>query len=187
MGVSLRKGGNVALTAGDPPVRRLLVGLSWDPYTSSGAGVDLDQTVLLCGPDSMVLSDAHVVGFGDLQPPEPGGADLAVGEDDEQLEVDLDAVPAAIHRIVFALAIRGAAERRQTFGVVRDVRIRLVDLGTGREVARYPVEPETATETAMVGGELYRHPRGWKFRAVGQGWSDGLAGIARDYGARVGR
>lgn len=187
MGVSLRKGGNIALSTADPPVRRVLVGMSWDAHTASGAGVDLDETVLLCGDQRTVVSDAHVVSFDDLDPPAPGGGDRAVGEDDEQVEVNLDAVPADIQSIVFAMSIRGAAARRQTFGVVRGVVVRLVDLASGAEVARYEVEveAETATETAMVAGELYRHPSGWKFRAVGQGWSDGLAGIAREYGARL--
>ena len=185
MGASLLKGGNIALTAADPPVRRVLVGLRWDPHTASGAGIELDETVLLCGDDRTVLSDAHVVSYDDLAPPAPGGGDRAVGEDDEQVEVDLEAVPDSVQNIVFAMAIRGARERRQTFGAVRDVVMRLVDLVTGEEVARYEITAETSTETAMVCGELYRHPSGWKFRAVGQGWSDGLAGIARDYGARL--
>lgn len=185
MGVSLRKGGNIALSTADPPVRRVLVGLSWDAHTASGAGVNLDETVLLCGDDRTVVSDAHVVSYDDLGPPDPGGGDRAAGEDDEQVEVDLDAVPQGIQSIVFAVSIRGADARRQTFGDVRDVVVRLVDLATGTEVARYDVEAETATETAMVAGELYRHPSGWKFRAVGQGWSDGLAGIARDFGANL--
>ena len=185
MGATLRKGGNISLTSADPPVRRILVGLSWDPHTASGAGVDLDETVLLCGENRKALSDAHVVGYDDLAPPAHGGGEHAAGDDDEQVEVELDAVPANVHSIVFAMAIRGARERRQTFGVVRDVVLRLVDLRTGVEVARYEIRPETATETAMVCGELYRHPSGWKFRAVGQGWSDGLAGIARDFGATL--
>ncbi|HZI96280.1 MAG TPA: TerD family protein [Actinomycetales bacterium] len=185
MGASLRKGGNILLTAADPPVRRVLVGLSWNPHTASGAGVDLDETVLLCGEDRKVLSDAHVVGYDDLEPPAPGGGDRAVGDDDEQVEIDLETVPDDVQNIVFAMAIRGAEARRQTFGTVRDVVMRLVDLRSGAEVARYEIEAETATETAIVCGELYRHPSGWKFRAVGQGWSDGLAGIARDYGARL--
>jgi tellurium resistance protein TerD len=183
--VSLLKGGNIALSAADPPVRRVLVGLSWNAHTSSGAGVDLDETVLLCGDDRKVVSDAHVVSYDDLEPPPAGDDDRAVGDDDEQVEVDLEAVPGEIQSIVFAMSVRQAAERRQTFGDVRDIVVRLVDLDRAHEVARYEVEVETATETAIVAGELYRHPSGWKFRAVGQGWSDGLAGIAREYGARL--
>jgi hypothetical protein len=45
--------------------------------------------------------------------------------------------------------------------------------------------PDTAGVSALVLGELYRRGDGWKFRAVGQGWSDGLAGLARTYGVAV--
>lgn len=45
------------------------------------------------------------------------------------------------------------------------------DLDTSAIVARF--------------GELYRNGAGWKFRAVGQGYPSGLAGIARDHGATV--
>ncbi|MCW0014675.1 TerD family protein, partial [Burkholderia pseudomallei] len=42
-----------------------------------------------------------------------------------------------------------------------------------------------STETAMVFGELYRNGSDWKFRAVGQGYASGLAGIAKDFGVNV--
>jgi Uncharacterized proteins involved in stress response, homologs of TerZ and putative cAMP-binding protein CABP1 len=37
----------------------------------------------------------------------------------------------------------------------------------------------------MIFGELYRQEAEWKFRAIGQGYSAGLAGIATDYGVRL--
>jgi uncharacterized protein involved in tellurium resistance len=61
---------------------------------------------------------------------------------------------------------------------VRGAYIRVVDDANGLELARYTLEHETGAETAMVFGELYRNPRGWKFRAVGQGYTSGLRGVA---------
>ncbi|MEU4039675.1 TerD family protein [Streptomyces collinus] len=41
----------------------------------------------------------------------------------------------------------------------------------------------------MVAAELYRHTTDaepvWKLRAVGQGWADGVAGLARAHGVDV--
>jgi len=51
--------------------------------------------------------------------------------------------------------------------------------------ARYDLTEDASTETAMVFGELYRNNSEWKFRAVGQGYASGLAGIARDFGVNV--
>jgi len=53
------------------------------------------------------------------------------------------------------------------------------------EVARYDLTEDASTETAMVFGELYRNGADWKFRAVGQGYADGLRGIATDFGVSV--
>jgi len=53
------------------------------------------------------------------------------------------------------------------------------------ELARYDLTENASSETAMVFGELYPYGTEWKFRAVGQGYVSGLAGIARDYGVSV--
>ncbi len=57
---------------------------------------------------------------------------------------------------------------------------------TGREMCRYELSYDAAGETAMVFGALYRRGGEWKFRAIGQGYASGLAGIATDYGVNVG-
>ncbi|WP_240496585.1 TerD family protein, partial [Streptomyces torulosus] len=46
-------------------------------------------------------------------------------------------------------------------------------------------EMQATTETAFIGGELYRRAGQWKFRAVGQGYASGLAGLATDFGISV--
>jgi tellurium resistance protein TerD len=56
----------------------------------------------------------------------------------------------------------------------------------GREITRFDLSEDASSETAMIFGELYRHQNEWKFRAVGQGYASGLAGIARDFGVRIG-
>ena len=59
------------------------------------------------------------------------------------------------------------------------------DLAVGAELARYDLTVDASTEPAMIFGELYRTGAEWKFRAVGQGYASGLAGIAKDYGVNV--
>ena len=54
------------------------------------------------------------------------------------------------------------------------------------ELARYDLTEDASVETAMVFGEVYRYNQEWKFRAIGQGYASGLAGIARDFGVNVG-
>jgi tellurium resistance protein TerD len=192
MGVSLTKGGNVSLTKQAPGLSAVLVGLGWDERTTSGQSFDLDASALMLNAAGRILSDFHFVFFNNLTSPdgsvEHTGDNLTgAGEgDDEQIKVDLVAVPAEVDRIVFPVSIYDAEVRRQNFGQVRNAFIRVVNQADDSELARYDLSEDASSETAMIFGELYRHSGDWKFRAVGQGYSSGLAGIARDYGVNVG-
>lgn len=68
---------------------------------------------------------------------------------------------------------------------MRNAFIRIVNGDGGTEIARYDLSEDASTETAMIFGEVYRNGAEWKFRAVGQGYASGLAGIARDFGVTV--
>lgn len=191
MSVSLSKGGNVSLTKIAPSLTAVLVGLGWDTRTTTGADFDLDASALLCGADGKVPSDDYFVFFNNLKSPdgsvEHTGDNLTgAGEgDDEAVKVDLRTVPAEVQKIVFPVSIYEADARSQSFGQVVNAFIRVVDQSNNAELARYDLTEDASTETAMVFGELYRNGAEWKFRAVGQGYASGLAGIARDYGVKL--
>jgi tellurium resistance protein TerD len=92
---------------------------------------------------------------------------------------------ASVDKVVFPVSIYDADTRSQSFGQVRNAFIRVVNGADQKEIARYDLTEDASTETAMVFGELYRNGADWKFRAVGQGYASGLAGIARDFGVNV--
>jgi tellurium resistance protein TerD len=192
MSVSLSKGGNVSLTKQAPGLTAALVGLGWDARTTSGAEFDLDASALLVNTGGKVLSDQHFVFFNNLTSPDGSvehTGDNLTGEgegDDEAIKVDLARVPADVDKIVFTVSIYDAENRRQSFGQVRNAFIRVVNQADGVEITRYDLSEDASTETAMIFGEVYRNGPEWKFRAVGQGYESGLAGIARDFGVNVG-
>ncbi|MFD8086523.1 TerD family protein [Kitasatospora sp. NPDC059722] len=185
MGVALTKGGNVSLGKQAPGLGAVRVGLGW----TAGPGYDLDASALLCGRSGQVVSDGHFVFFNNLRSPDGSvrhhGSDLGAGGDRERIDVSLTDVSADVERIVFAVAIYDAAQRRQSFGQVSGAYIRITDADGATEVVRYDVAAEAGSETAMVFGELYRNGADWKFRAVGQGYATGLAGIATDFGVAL--
>jgi tellurium resistance protein TerD len=192
MGVSLAKGGNVSLSKEAPDLTAVAVGLGWDVRATTGVDFDLDASALMTGAAGQVLSDQHFVFYNNLRSPDGSvehTGDNLTGEgegDDEVINVDLVAVPQDVQSIVFPVSIHDADARSQSFGQVRNAFIRVVDRATDRELARYDLTEDASTETAMVFGELYRRGSEWKFRAIGQGYASGLAGIARDYGVSVG-
>ncbi|WP_030740573.1 TerD family protein [Streptomyces sp. NRRL F-5135] len=116
---------------------------------------------------------------------EAPGLTAVLEGDDETIKVDLATVPAQVSKIVFPVSIHDAESRGQSFGQVRNAFIRVVNQAGGAELARYDLSEDASTETAMVFGELYRHGAEWKFRAIGQGYASGLAGIASDYGVNI--
>ncbi len=192
MAISLQKGGNVSLTKTDPGLVNALIGLGWDARSTDGADFDLDSSVFLVGESGKVLSDAHFVFYN--QKTSPDGAVVHSGDnltgagegDDESISVNLPGVDAQIQRIVVAVTIHEAENRKQNFGMVRNAFMRVVNKDNDTELARFDLSEDYSTETAMIFGELYRHNSEWKFKAVGQGFAGGLAALAKDHGVNIG-
>jgi tellurium resistance protein TerD len=189
--VSLTKGGNVSLTKEAPGLTNVIVGLGWDVRSTTGTDFDLDASAIVVGADGKVMSDKHFIFFNNLVSPDgtvEHTGDNLTGEgegDDEQVKINLAGMVAEADKIVFAVSIYDADARSQSFGQVRNAFIRVVNAADSKEIARYDLSEDASTETAMVFGEVYRSGADWKFRAVGQGYASGLAGIARDFGVNV--
>jgi tellurium resistance protein TerD len=189
--ISLSKGGNVSLTKEAPGLQKVTVGLGWDARTTDGQPFDLDASAIGVDADGRVLSDQHFVFFNNTRSPDGAiehSGDNVTGEgagDDEQIRVDLTGAPAALDRVVFPVSIYDAETRGQNFGQVRNAFIRVINQAGEAEITRYDLSEDASTETAMVFGEVYRNGAEWKFRAVGQGYASGLAGIARDFGVNI--
>lgn len=192
MAISLKKGGRVNLSKEAPGLKKVLVGLGWDPnVTDTGTDFDLDASAFLLDANGKCPSDKHFVFYNN--PISPDGAivhhgDNRTGEgegDDEKISIDLDKVSPDINRIVFVVTIHEAEQRRQNFGQVRNPYIRIVDENTGREIAKYELDEDFSTETGVAFGELYRKDGTWRFKAIGEGYKKGLEGFVREYGLDV--
>lgn len=169
----MMKGANLAV-----PAAAVRVEVGWQ----SGPGVpDADASALLLA-GAKVRSDDDFVFYN--QAVHPSGAVRHEGKHQgptvvDVLTVHLAQVEAQIETIVLAASADGG-----TFGQFRGLYIRVLDAATGAEIARFDSTGAT-TETAFVLGELYRRQGAWKFRAVGQGYDTGLAGLATDFGITV--
>ncbi|MEU6888612.1 TerD family protein [Streptomyces viridosporus] len=161
------------------PTTALRVELGW----RSGPGVpDADASALLL-VGGKVRSDGDFVFYN--QPAHSSGAvrhegkRTAGGRVTDTLLVDLARVEPGIETVIVAASSDGGA-----FGRVPDLYIEVKDAASGAAAARFDSTGAT-TETAFVLGEFYRRQGAWKFRAVGQGYSSGLEGLATDYGITV--
>jgi len=179
---AMLKGSNVPLDA--TAVRAVL---RWTP----GRGVpDVDASALLLGLDGHVRSDEDFVFYN--QPRHPSGKVWRLGKKrvneglaeglTDTIQSDLVGVDNGVGRILLVASADGV-----TFDRVSALRILLYDavLGDAEPVAYFDIKPQTGEETALVCGELYRRGEGWKFRALGEGYTNGLQGLASDYGISV--
>jgi tellurium resistance protein TerD len=194
MPVNLSKGANISLEKAAPGMTTAIVGLGWNPRTTDGAQFDLDASVLLLGENGKVRNQSDFVFYNNLTGDNGSVQHLGdnrTGEgegDDEQIRVSLAQVSPDVQRIVFVASIDQAEARGQNFGQVSDAFIRVFDADDPTNAdkgARFDLGEDAATESALVYGELYRNNAEWKFRAVGQGYSNGLAGVIRDFGLDV--
>lgn len=177
---SLVAGANAALTAENPGLEHLMVGFGWDIIASRGPQSELVPLAIMCGEDGTALSDDHLVFFNQIQT-QDGSVTFASSEDDEEIDVELARIPAEVAKIVFLIYVDPDVRGPGDFSPVRSTYVR-VATADNRELVRFDVPLDSARNTrALLLAELYRHRSEWKFRAVGQGYAGGLAGIASDY------
>ncbi|GHI08054.1 TetR family transcriptional regulator [Streptomyces cellostaticus] len=175
---AMLKGSNVPLEAAT--VRAVL---RWTP----GQGVpDVDASALLLGLDGRVRSDEDFVFYN--QPRHPSGKVWRLGKKriteglTDTIQSDLSGVEPGVGRILLVASADGVS-----FDRVPALCILLYDaaVADAEPLARFEITPQTGAETAMICGELYRRGEGWKFRALGEGYSNGLKGLATDFGISV--
>ncbi|WP_371628809.1 TerD family protein [Streptomyces sp. NBC_00341] len=143
------------------------------------APVRLDVSGLLLTADGKVRSDDDFIFYN--QPAGPGVAYRSGGGTaPDAIVVDTAAVPSGIEKIVITASPDGAGQTFQ--GVEPTATVRNADDGS---VLATFTPPQLGAETALVVIEVYRRGGAWKARAVGQGYADGLAGIATDFGVSV--
>ena len=172
--MSLQKGANVPVSA-----TRVRIEVGWQ----GGPGaLDLDASALLLTTARKVRTDDDFVFYN--QPAHPSGSvRLESKRQDgtgqlETIRVELSAVEREIGTVMVA------ASADQPFSQVSGLFVRVLDAESGAEAARFDVTGATS-EKALLLGELYRRKDVWKFRAVGQGYATGLAGLATDFGVTV--
>ncbi|MFJ4199322.1 TerD family protein [Streptomyces sviceus] len=143
------------------------------------APVRLDVSGLLLTADGKVRSDDDFIFYN--QPSGPGVTYRSGGGTaPDAITVDTSAVPPGIEKIVVTASPDAAGQTFQ--GIEPTATIRNAD---DNSVLATFTPPQLGTETALVIVEVYLRNGAWKARAVGQGYANGLAGIATDFGVTV--
>ena len=192
MAVRLSKGQKVDLTKSNPNLKEIIVGLGWasNPAASS-YNFDLDASAFLIGSNGKVKDENDLVFYNN-----PSGGQGSVKHsgdnkkgsgagDDEQIRINLSAVPAYIERIAFTITINDAQKKRQSFGDIKNSYVRILNASTNELLLNYELGQEFSIETAIVAAELYRHAGEWKFNAIASGFQGGLGALCHNFGLEV--
>ena len=194
MTINLQKGQRISLKKEAPSLTRLMCGLGWDVakksrgWFSSSPDLDLDAFVI-CLDENRLSNKANIVYFGNLR--HSSGAITHLGDnltgagegDDEQIIVDLPAVPTTINKLLFMINIYESQKRKQELSQVENAFVRLVDLGNNKEIARYQLSgSQYQNKNGLILAEVYRHNGEWKMAAIGDAFNAaGIGDIARQY------
>jgi uncharacterized protein YkwD/stress response protein SCP2 len=129
---------------------------------------------------ALVTDDGGKVGgdgdFVFYNQPEAPGARLRDGV----LTVDPARLRAGATRVTVAVS---PAEPGTALSDLPSPALRVTD-AAGRTLARF-TPPRAGRESVLLLAEFYRRGDRWKLRALGQGYADGLAGLARDFGVDI--
>jgi tellurium resistance protein TerD len=190
MAVSLAKGQRVSLEKIAPGLTEVFVGLGWDvKVVDTGVSFDLDASVFLLGSNDRLISDKHFIFYNNLTSPDSAKSIEHTGDnltgagdgDDEVIKINLTKVPTEIEKVVVAVTIHEAQERKQNFGQVQNAFVRIVNLQNEQEVVRYDLVEDYSVETALIMAELYRKDGEWRLNAVGGGYQGGLQALLDRY------
>ena len=181
----MKRGANVALTREVPTLSAVVVGVRWNAGTEVSLDRNLVMATVLCDRVNHALSEEHFVFFNQLRSPDLSVSQLrtALDGDNEQIEIDLAAVPGEVARIVISVYVNDGLGPRRTLGQLRSCQVRVLNRADNTELIRSEdLAPSLSSETALTLGEVYRHGAGWKFRVLGQGYDGGVTALTKDFG-----
>jgi stress response protein SCP2 len=147
--------------------------------------VDADLSAILLDAGRRVRGDADFVFYN--QPSSVDDAVQHIGKRslgdrvEDRIGIDLTRIGRDVPMVAVVVSVDGGPAA--TVASLEGLEIVLSD-PTDRPIVAFAM-PMLTTETAVVAVEVYRRDTGWKVRAVGQGYQDGLAGLARDFGVSV--
>ncbi|MPQ42864.1 TerD family protein [Clostridium tarantellae] len=184
--LNLKKNDILDLTKKNPGLQQVILGAGWD-IAHNGHDFDLDIAALLLDNNNKVVNiPADVIFFNNRSA--QGillGGDNRTGAgngDDETIKIDLSEIRSDVQKIVFCVTIHNAQEKRQTFGMVENSYVRLLDSkNNNKELCRFNLKENGSTVTSVIFAELYRDGYDWRFKAIGEGKIADLNGILSMY------
>jgi tellurium resistance protein TerD len=189
-GVNLTKGQKVNLSKDNPGLSKIMIGLGWNEKDRAAGGpeFDLDASLYLLGSDGKVTDNNDFIFYNNLKNANESvvhqGDNLVGGSggDDENIMIDLNNVPAKYDKAVIVVTIYEGVKNNQTFGMVDNSYMRIVDNSNNSELAKYDLNFDASTATGVQFGSLIKRNGEWHFSADGTEFAGGLEVLNNKYG-----
>jgi tellurium resistance protein TerD len=171
-----------------PSLSKIAIGAGWEMHASP---LDIDISIFALSNGRAVPS--HVIFFNQLKSTDgsivhSGDNRTGAGDgDDETILVDLPLLERSVPEITelsVVATIHDAIARRQTFGMLSDAYVRIVNSETGDELCSYDLDASfTQAISVQLGSLVKKGPNNWEFQVVGAGYADkGFIEICSAYG-----
>lgn len=183
-------GDDINLTAKDPTLTRILIGVGWDLTSFDADALDLDVSLFMLDKDKMTRVNEDFIYYNNMESADKavvhnGDNRTGAGDgDDESITIDLNGVSYDVHTLQFVVSIYKGFEKKQNLGMVRNTYLRVVNADTAHELIRYDMDAdlEGKEDIAVVVASLNREGPKWHFTPIGEFIEGGLGEIARKYG-----
>ncbi len=178
----LQKGANALLTNGN----EVLIKIEWLKKQDNEVDLDIDASAFMLTKNNKIRRDEDFIFYNQLK---SLGSSLelipATETYTQNFKVLLNKIDSSIDKIAFVLTIHEAQERQQNFGILDKIIIRILNPVSKIELLSYVLD-NAIKETALILGEVYRYNSEWKFKAIGQGYINGLDVLANNFGVNIG-
>lgn len=185
MGAKLQKGENILLNNNDAILNDIIVGVGWHLRNNA---LDLDVSAFMLNENGKVRNDEDFIFYNQTK----SSNSCIMLDNSPKLDsnsrcfyVQLSKIPTEITKIIFVITIDPIGKNEHNFSTVEKAYIKILEnTPSEQEFIRYDIE-DASQEVALMAGEIYRHKNNWKFRAVGQGYSDGLSVMTSNFGVNI--
>jgi stress response protein SCP2 len=185
------KGENLWISQDFNALKDIYLQLNWTIKASISIEADIDASIFLIGANEKIRNDQDLIFYNNGIDEEKSVVHIRSEGSENNTEgfiIHLKKVSEEIQKLVCCLTIHAWEHHHQNLkDVLESLSIKLIDRTPSHNslLTQYDLSGDIQNETALMLGEVYRHPQGWKFRAIGQGFTGGLKSLAEHFGVNV--
>ncbi len=192
MELLVKKGEKTDLTKARPNLKIIIITLGWNTKNEKSIdNFEIDFSAFVLGKNGKTTNDNDLI-FYNNRIWENGiieyleNKNMIVSKNNEcEIKILIDKMPEKVEKIAFTATIYDGEKRGQTFWLIKNAYIKVINSENGEELLKYELGSGFSMETAVVFGEIYRYKGDWKFNPIGSGYQDGLSALCKDYGVEV--